>query len=504
MRRLLSFLLSSALLFTLAACGTPGASSGSPDDSSTSGSGSQEPPSPVDIPFSLAAYPTYSFHPALAENRANLTLAPLLYEPLFQVDRSFQATPLLCQSAFASADKLSWTLTLRSGVSFSDGTLLTGEIVVSALNTARQAGSRYAQRLRDITAVTAAGDAVTITLSRPNGAFPALLDIPISFGDGNCPLGTGPYVLSDQGDTMTLLARTDWWQKKTVPVSEIPLTAASKSADLVSSFDAGDVAMVDVDLMGTNALGYSGNYETWDYATTDFLYLGFNTQSGLCRTAEVRRALSRSIDRDSIAQADYASHAVAAALPVHPFSPLYENTLAEVLSYDPQQVAAELVSLRAVGHSLVLLVNSENSAKVGAAQRIADQLSAAGMSVTVSKLAFDDYVNALKEGKFDLYLGEVILTADFDLFPLLGSGGTLNYGRWQDSQGNTLLASLNMAEGEDRQTAAAALFAYLNDQVPIAPICFKNGSVLTQWGRLSGLAPVQGNSFYRLEDWRIQ
>ena len=38
---------------------------------------------PTAIPFTLAAYPAYSFHPVLAANRANLTLAPLLYEGLF-------------------------------------------------------------------------------------------------------------------------------------------------------------------------------------------------------------------------------------------------------------------------------------------------------------------------------------------------------------------------------------------------------------------------------------
>ncbi len=503
MRRLLSLLLSAAVLLTLAACGPSGAPSGTPDGSDAQAPGSQGDPPPVDIPFSLAAYPAYSFHPALAENRANLTLAPLLYEPLFQVDGSFQTTPVLCQSDSVSEDKLSWTFLLRSGVTFSDGTPLTGEIVASALNAARQANSRYAQRLRDVTSVLSVGDTVTLTLSRPNGALPTLLDIPIAYGSGERPLGTGPYVLSEQGETLTLLARTDWWQQKPVPVQEIPLRLAQKTDDLISAFDAGDVGLVDVDLMGTNALGYSGSYETWDYATTDFLYLGFNTQSGLCRTAEVRQVLARAVDRESVAQADYASHAVAAALPVHPFSPLYDDSLAQALSYDPEQLATGLESLKLQGRSLVLLVNSENSAKAGCAQRIASQLTTAGMSVTVSRLAFDDYTAALKAGNFDLYLGEVLLTADFDLSSLLGSGGALNFGRWQDGQGDSLLASLRAAGGTDRETAAAALFTHLNDQVPIAPICFKNGSVLTQWGRLSGLAPLQGNVFYRLEDWRM-
>ena len=56
----------------------------------------------------------------------------------------------------------------------------------------------------------------------------------------------------------------------------------------------------------------------------------------------------------------------------------------------------------------------------------------------------------------------------------------------------------------EAQMAASALYAYLAQEAPIAPICFKNGSVLTQWGRLSGLSPVRGNIFNRLEGWIIQ
>ena len=96
MRRLLSLLLSAALALSLAACGPSDGASGS-----QSGSASPVPDAsqvPVDIPFSLAVYPAYSLHPVLAENRANLTLVPLLYEPLFQLDGSFQAVPVLCQS----------------------------------------------------------------------------------------------------------------------------------------------------------------------------------------------------------------------------------------------------------------------------------------------------------------------------------------------------------------------------------------------------------------------
>ena len=428
----------------------------------------------------------------MGTNRSNLTLAPLLYEPLFQLDETFQPVPVLCSQA-DSADGLTWTLTLREGVTFSDGSPLTGSVAADALNTARQS-ARYAQRLRDVSAVSGQGNAVVVTLVRANGNLPALLDIPISSGTGDRPVGTGPYVLA---------ARSGWWQGKALPVQTIRLTAASRSEDLVSSFAAGDVSLVDVDLMGTNALGYSGSYQTWDYATTDFLYLGFNTQSGLCRAPEIRQAITRAIDRTPVVQVDFARHAVAAALPVHPSSPLYNAAQAQTLSYDPEQAAANLEALRAAGRTVTLVANSENTAKAAAAQRIAAQLEAVGLSVRLSLLSYDNYVSALSAGNFDLYLGQVTLTGDFDLAPLLSSSGSLNYGRWQDALGDALLSAFQSAQGETRAKAAADLFAYLNQQTPIVPVCFKNGSVLTQWSRLSGLSPVRWNVFYQLENWKL-
>ena len=94
--------------------------------------------------------------------------------------------------------------------------------------------------------------------------------------------------------------------------------------------------------------------------------------------------------------------------------------------------------------------------------------------------------------------------ADFDLSPLLSSSGSLNYGGWRDGQTDALLSTFASAQGAERTAAAQALWSYLVQQVPIAPICFKNGSVLTQWGRLSGLDPVRGNVFHHLEGWIIE
>lgn len=505
MKKLLASLLSAALLLSLTACGGQAA----PNSSSAASSSMEDNHQPVDTPpvstpFTLAVYPEFSLHPTLAGNRANLTLTPLLYEGLFTVDASFQAQPLLCSSYTASEDKLVWTFTVRSGITFSDGAPLTGREVADALNTARSPEGRYRERLADVVSVTTSEETpnqVEITLRRPNGSLPLLLDIPIALGNEDRPAGTGPYVLSESGGTLTLTARPDWWQKdQSLPIQSIPLYAVTKSDELIYAFDAGSISLVDVDLTATNAMGYGGNYQTWDYPTTDFLYLGFQTQTGVFRSADARRAVSLAVDRDTIATTIYSNHAIATLLPVHPASGSYQ-LWESPLAYNPGALAHQMEELRLRDSDLVFLVNSENVAKASAAQLIAYQLEAAGFAVELKQLPFEDYTAALAAGEFDLYLGETVFTADFDLAPLLSSTGTLNYGGWWAETADELLSAMQSAAPEGKAAAAAELFTLLNEQAPIVPIAFKNGSVLTQWGQLSELSPVRGNVFYNLEHW---
>lgn len=510
MKKLIASLLTAALLLSLAACGGgEGAAASSSSASSSEDGGQEEVRAPVTTPFTLAVYPEFSLHPTLAVNRANLTLAPLLYEGLFELDATFQAQPVLCKSYTVSEDKLVWTFTLQAGVTFSDGTPLTGQAVADALNLARSERGRFQERLADVTAVTASEEEpgqVVVTLRRPHGSLPLLLDIPIALGDGDRPAGTGPYMLSGNDDSLTLTARPGWWRKESGrPVQVIYLHTISKSDEMIYAFDAGEISLVDVDLMATNAMGYGGNYQTWDYAATDFLYLGFNTQEGLCRSPEVRRTLALAVDQIAIGSTIYANHAASAWLPVHPDSALYiPHALSAAPGYDPEGLAAGMEELKLQGKELVFLVNSENTAKASAAQLIAYQLETAGFAVDLRQLSFDEYAAALSAREFDLYLGETVLTADFDLSALLGSTGALNYGGWRHEQADGLLDALRAAPTEGRAAAAEQLFDLFNEQLPVVPILFKNGSVLTQWGRLSGLSPVRNNVFYQLKNWSIK
>ena len=338
LNRLTNWILAAALLIGLPGCAPSEKPTQSVAEPSSSSSSVQEPDLPEQaLPLTLPFYPDYSMHPALAENRANLALAPLIYEGLFSLDDTFSATPVLCQTYTVSEDGLTWVFTLRAGVTFSDGTPLTGALAAQALNTALfDAASRYAGRISGLQSISGDDTTVTITLTTPNSALPTLLDIPLTLDNAKYPLGTGPYVLTNSTSQFSLTPHTSWWKGVPLPFQSIQLFSIQQADDLIAAFDSGDITLLDADLTGTNTLGYSGSYEVWDYNTTDLIYLGFNTVKGYCKDPLVRQALSRGIDRESIATIPYARHAVATSLPFHPDSPLHNQMLADQGSYAPE------------------------------------------------------------------------------------------------------------------------------------------------------------------------
>ena len=72
-----------------------------------------------------------------------------------------------------SEDGLTWTFTLRDGVLFHDGTEMTAETVLNALDIAR--GKPGPLNDLPITGIAAGDGTLTVSLSEPVGALPAYL-----------------------------------------------------------------------------------------------------------------------------------------------------------------------------------------------------------------------------------------------------------------------------------------------------------------------------------------
>lgn len=452
--------------------------------------------------FSLPYAPDRSLDPISCPDGMQQVVSSLICEGLFRLGPDFEPEPWLCADYAYDPATLVYTLTLRSGVTFSDGSPLTAADVKTALDRARTS-DRYQARLTGIKSVSAGTDTVAITLSAPNSGLPALLDVPIVKSGterGAAPVGTGPYLFSQEDSGAYLVANQSWWRGDGQPVDRISLIEAADQDTMLYRFTSHDVQLITADLTGTSPISATGNIGYQDACTTIFQYIGCNVTRAPLEDAALRRALGLGINRSYVVSAFLSGHGVPAQFPLAPSSPLYPASQETRYSLD-----AFTAALASSGYTpertLTLLVNAENSFKVAVAGYLAESFTAAGVPTEVKSLPWEEYVAALAAGDFDLFYGEVKLTADWDLSPLLAADGALNYGGWAEPRTDQLLESF--AAATDRTAAAEILCTHLQSQAPILPVCFKSTSVLMQADVVEGLSPTMAEPFYDLPSCTI-
>lgn len=456
--------------------------------------------------FALPYYVGQTADPITCTDGAQQVLGTLIYESLFALTPELQPQPLLAQSYTYNAATFTYTITLRSGITFSDGSELTARDVIYTLQRAKSS-TRYAARLADMVSVSGGGNQVYLTLNHNNSAFIARLDIPIikySTGERTFPVGTGPfYYLSDDSGAH-LAAYNGWWQQKALPLQRIELVRCKGSDTISYAFYAREIQLMMCDLTATSTSSVYGSGDYIDAATTTMQYIGLNTTRAPLNNPTLRNALSLGIDRNSCVSSYLLGHGNAAQFPVSPASALYPTSLDHVYSPDYFDRA-----MAAAGYStgtsipLTMIVNSENSFKVSAAQKIAADLSRHDLKITVRVLPWNEYVAALQSGNFDFYYGECKLTADWDLRSLLHTGGAMNYGGYSNGETNALLLSVLSVDEAQRADAMQALCVQLQQESPILPICFKDMSVLLPSGAVESVTPTAANPFYNLPSWVI-
>lgn len=113
------------------------------------------------------------------------------------------------------------------------------------------------------------------------------------------------------------------------------------------------------------------------------------------------------------------------------------------------------------------------------------------MNITVNAVDYDSYQTALRNGNFDLYYGEVRLTANFDLSEFFEENGNLQYG----SIASGGLSALCLASLEN-SGSFSELCAQLMQQAPICPVVFKGCAIYVTRGAISSVTPAVDYVFH--------
>lgn len=524
MKRIACFVLAMVLCFAFAGCRK------TPDQQSLISSVEQEKDNAVN--FNLIYSFGDTFNPYTAITSHNRQICKLLFDPLVKTDNEFNTELYVAETVTYEANV--WTVKIKN-INFSDGTAVTAEDVVYSYSLARDSQtSGYAHTLYEVASARAV-DALTVefTLSQRDPYFANLLDFPIlkkgtvGITDSDsvelAPVGCGRYCVAP--DRQSLILNENYYGKKG-GIKKIALMNAPDSESVAHYVEVGKADIYYTDISDGNIVRMSGKRE--DVNINHLVYLGINSSYGLLNTKEARYAISSAINRKEICQSAYFNNALAAN---GFFNPLFEPTkpMQTLNSSANEEITVE--NLKQIGYnsldsegfyvnssnkrlSFTLLVNKENQSRVLAARLISEQCRAAGIEIKVVEYTYEQYVQALQSGGFQLYLGEVKVLPNMDISQLVKAGGSAAYGVSAEGQPvvdengevkPTQNVCIKMMDAYHKgECSIGDVAGALLTEMPQIPICYRNGLLFYSSKVTSEVEASASDIFYSIENYTFK
>lgn len=264
---------------------------------------------PVEVTIA-APWEIASFDPAVS----GFAIQKLqVMENLVDADETGTLRPGLATDWTNSDDALTWSFTLREGVSFHDGTPMDAAAVVTVLERAWEQPGVLSKS--PITAIEADGNAVVFTLDQAFAALPSLLahattivPSPSAFdADGNpmALIGTGPFKVTEFSPPQGVeLARNDDYWGDAPTVEKASYLAVSRAETRALMAESGDADLVfTLDPAGFDQLSTLDSVDTVAVPIPRVVTLKVNASHPFFAEVEARQALSLAIDRAGIATA---------------------------------------------------------------------------------------------------------------------------------------------------------------------------------------------------------
>jgi peptide/nickel transport system substrate-binding protein len=340
-----------------------------------------------------------------------------LYDKLFDIDPSGKIVPMLVSSYEVSPDGKTYTLKLKEGVKFHDGTDFDAEAV--KFNFERNMNgekSRRKSELKVVDSVTAVDKhTVKIQLKEP---FAPLLSIladrsgmmvsPAAvkqYGDDflNHPVGTGPFVFVEhvKGDHVTLKRNDNYWNGK-VNVDEVTYKVFTNGTAKVQNLRSGMLDIIDeVPVKEIPAIKGDANLQL--VAEPSMGYMGFylNNSKPPFDNKYLRQAVERAIDREAVVKVLFNGYALPGRSPFAPGNLAYSSDLDKPVKPNPDEIKQLLAKGgKPNGFSFKLnIATSTENEQFGAV--IQNMLKPYNINVQLEKLEFGQLIEKGDKGDFE-------------------------------------------------------------------------------------------------------
>ncbi len=249
-----------------------------------------------------------------------------VFDPLVSFDKDNKFVPYLAESITAADDLKSWTVVLRKGVKFQDGTDLNADAVIAhwlrmadpatLSNNQALAASQKPSKKDDLT--------VVFTMDKPSVGFPndlttsmGLIPSPTAVakdpaGFSQNPVGTGPFKVTkfESGGVVVIEKNAGYWKKDDAGVQlpyldKITFTGVADTQKRLQALQNGEFDLIQTADAATVVAAEKAKLKVQRVTGASSTTLMFNNKTGPTADVKVRQALAAAIDRDTINQLVY-------------------------------------------------------------------------------------------------------------------------------------------------------------------------------------------------------
>lgn len=293
-----------------------------------------------------------SLDPAQASTAGGYAIAGQLYDTLTEYGTDGTVTMRLAESVEPGDTAADWTVTLRDGAVFSDGSPVTAQDVLATFTRIFDEELPPSASLPyvDPDAITVVDDrTLTFALTEPTVLFPEALTsptvsiVPEGF-DPEEPVGSGPFVLGDYapGESVTFTANDDYWGDGPY-VAELQILSFDDASAQVNALVGGQIDMasnIDPSLVPVVEAGGDG-FVVDSYATSGTLTWQMNVEQEPFGDPVVREALRLAVDRQQLVDQAMGGYGMVGNDVFSPFDAMYDHDL-EQREADPEAAKALL------------------------------------------------------------------------------------------------------------------------------------------------------------------
>lgn len=427
-------------------------------------------------------------NPLLAISDVDRDLSALTHAGLMGLSGAGELVPVLAEGYVSSADGKTFTFTLRNNATFSDGTPVTADDVVFTVQKAQNSAlksPRYAD-WSGVGAVAVDQRTVRFTLNRPYAPFLGLTTLGIlpsrlwkDVSDEEfpfstlqtIPVGAGPFKVADISrgasgliESISLVGNSRYALGRPY-LDGIRFNFYSRTADLASALRSGTIeSAYDVGTKGALTAPYARVFGVFWNSSEKRVYA----------RAEVRKALSLALDRQSIVDTVLGGYATAIAGPVPPGGsirqvpvPQFENptaAAAEVLgaagwTYDGSARVWKNAAAKQTLDGITLRTSNVPELKSVASAVKADW-ERLGIPVNIELYELGDLSqNVIRPRKYEALLYGMVIGHDQDIYAFWSSRERndpgLNIALYANKSVDILLE--NVRSSADQKTRVAAL-----------------------------------------------